>query len=77
MLRLGILGLGEGRSTMSAALATDKWELKTICDRNEALCKQRCKEFDFHHYTLEYQDIRITSYNVCYTKLLRLLSMPF
>ncbi len=57
MLRLGILGLGEGRSTMSAALATDKWELRTICDRNEALCKQRCKEFDFHHYTLEYQDM--------------------
>ena len=26
MLQLGILGLGEGRSTISAALASDKYE---------------------------------------------------
>ncbi|WP_163712480.1 Gfo/Idh/MocA family protein [Mangrovibacterium lignilyticum] len=57
MLRLGILGLGEGRSTMSAALKSEKWELKTICDRNEALCQQRCKEFDFHNYTLDFQEM--------------------
>lgn len=57
MLRLGILGLGEGRSTMSAALMSENWELKNICDRNEALCKQRCKEFDFRNYTLNYQDM--------------------
>ena len=57
MLRIGILGLGEGRSTMSAALQSEKWELKTICDRNEELCKYRSKEFDFHHYTLNYEDM--------------------
>ena len=57
MLGLGILGLGEGRSTMSAALASNKYELKTICDRNEELCRQREKEFDFHHYTTRYEDM--------------------
>ena len=57
MLRLGILGLGEGRSTISAALASKKYELKTICDRNEELCRQRVKEFDFPHYTTRYQDL--------------------
>src|SRR5574337_603155 len=44
MLRLGILGLGEGRSTMSAALASEKYELKTICDLSEEACKLREKE---------------------------------
>jgi len=57
MLRLGILGLGEGRSTMSAALASEKWELKKICDMNLDMCKQRAKEFDFHNYTTSYQEM--------------------
>jgi predicted dehydrogenase len=57
MLKLGILGLGEGRSTMSAALNSPKWTLKTICDLNEELCRQRGKEFDFHHYTTSYEDM--------------------
>ncbi len=42
---------------MSAALSSERWELKTICDRNEALCQQRCKEFDFQHYVLDYQQM--------------------
>jgi predicted dehydrogenase len=57
MLRLGILGLGEGRSTMSAALASSKIHLKTICDVNEEACKQRCKEFQFANYTTKYDDM--------------------
>ena len=57
MLGLGILGLGEGRSTISAALSSNKYELKTICDVNEELCKQRAKEFDFHQYTNSYQQM--------------------
>jgi len=57
MLRLGILGLGEGRSTMSAALNSPKWELKKICDRNEQLCLQRAEEFNFPRYTLNYQEM--------------------
>jgi predicted dehydrogenase len=57
MLTIGILGLGEGRSTMSAALNTSKLKLKTICDLNEDLCKQRCKEFQFFNYTTKYEDM--------------------
>lgn len=57
MLKLGILGLGEGRSTIAAALASDKYELKQICDANIDLCKQRAKEFDFNQYTINYQHL--------------------
>ena len=56
-LKLGILGLGEGRSTMSAALASEKYELVKICDANPELCLQRAKEFDFQHHTTNYQDL--------------------
>ncbi|QDH78984.1 Gfo/Idh/MocA family oxidoreductase [Echinicola soli] len=56
-LRLGILGLGEGRSTISAALNSQKIQLVQICDRNEELCKQRAKEFDFPHFTTRYEDM--------------------
>lgn len=56
-LTIGILGVGEGRSTMSAALQSKKLHLKIICDRNEELCKQRCKEFDFNSYTTNYEDL--------------------
>jgi predicted dehydrogenase len=57
MLKLGILGLGEGRSTMSAAIASPKWELKLICDRNEDLCRQRGDEFKMYEYTTNYEDM--------------------
>src|SRR5476651_1090684 len=57
MLRLGILGLGEGRSTMSAAIASPKWDLRMICDRNEDLCRQRADEFRMYEYTTNYQDM--------------------
>jgi predicted dehydrogenase len=51
------MGLGEGRSTMSAALQSDRYELKMICDAKEELCRQRAKEFDFQQYTTRYQDM--------------------
>jgi len=57
MLKLGILGLGEGRSTISAALNSSKIELIKMCDLNEALCKQRAEEFGFHAYTTKYSDL--------------------
>lgn len=57
MLRVSILGLGEGRSTMSAVLESQKMELVKICDTNEALCEQRAKEFDFPFYTTNYEDL--------------------
>jgi len=57
MQKIGIVGLGEGRSTMSAALQSSKLELRKVCDMNEDLCKRRAKEFDFHNYTTSYQDL--------------------
>jgi len=57
MLKIGILGLGEGRSTMSAALNSSNLELVKVCDQNENLCKQRAKEFDFQAYTTNYADL--------------------
>ncbi|GAB4018631.1 Gfo/Idh/MocA family protein [Spirosoma koreense] len=57
MLRLGILGLGEGRSTMSAALSSPHYELVKICDQKLELCQQRAKEFDFQAYTTQYQEL--------------------
>jgi predicted dehydrogenase len=57
MLKLGILGLGEGRSTMSAAIQSAKWELRLICDRNEDLCRQRGDEFKMYDYTTNYEDM--------------------
>ena len=57
MLQLGILGLGEGRSTMSAALNSNRYTLKMVCDVKDELCRQRAKEFDFHQYTHDYQDM--------------------
>jgi predicted dehydrogenase len=56
-MKIGILGLGEGRSTMSAALASPKLELKMVCDRDMDTCKQRAHEFNFHNYTTNYQDM--------------------
>ncbi len=57
MLKIAILGLGEGRSTMSAALESEKIKLTKVCDLNEELCKLRAKEFDFNSWTTNYQDI--------------------
>lgn len=54
---MGVLGLGEGRSIMSAALQSDDWELAQICDLNEELCKNRCREFHFDHYTTSYEEM--------------------
>lgn len=57
MLNIGIVGLGEGRSTISAALQSKKLNLKIMCDRDESLCKQRAEEFGFHTYTTKYEDM--------------------
>lgn len=57
MQTIGILGLGEGRSTMSAALNSSKLKLKTICDGNEEICRKRCKEFGFDNYTTKYDNM--------------------
>ncbi len=57
MLNIGILGLGEGRSTISAALQSTKINLKTMCDHDESVCKHRAEEFGFNSYTTKYEDM--------------------
>lgn len=44
-LGLGVLGLGEGRSIISAALSSPHWKLVSICDLNEQLGAERLAEF--------------------------------
>jgi predicted dehydrogenase len=57
MLNIGILGLGEGRSTISAALQSKKVNLKMICDVDLEACRQRSEEFNFNEYTISYQEM--------------------
>src|SRR5690242_17404158 len=56
-LRLGVLGLGEGRSIISAALNSEHWELACICDLNGDLCRERAAEFRFDRYTTSFDDM--------------------
>ena len=55
--RIGVLGLGEGRSIISATLKSERWDLVNVCDLNEELCKERMKEFGLPGYTLDYKDM--------------------
>jgi predicted dehydrogenase len=57
MLNLGILGLGEGRSTISAAMNSQKWHLKMICDLDLDLCRKRADEFKMYEYTTDYLEM--------------------
>ena len=57
MLSIGILGVGEGRSTISAALHSDKLKIKMICDQNPGLCRERAQEFNIDNYTTRYEDM--------------------
>lgn len=54
---LGVLGLGEGRSIISAAQQSSMWEIGNICDLNESLCKERAEEFGLERYTLSYEEM--------------------
>src|SRR2546425_13335414 len=44
-LGLGVLGLGEGRSIISAGVQSAAWQVVAICDLNEQLGRERCAEF--------------------------------
>jgi predicted dehydrogenase len=57
MLSVGIIGLGEGRSTISAVLQSDKLRLKTMCDLSLDLCRKRGDEFKVYDFTTEYQEM--------------------
>ena len=56
-LVMGVLGLGEGRSIISAVLNSKDWELGNICDLNEELCQKRCEEFNLSKYTTDYAEM--------------------
>lgn len=55
--KLGVVGLGEGRSIMSAALNSPNWELKKVCDLNTDICKEREEEFGFSNWTTNYDEL--------------------
>jgi len=55
--RLGVVGLGEGRSIMSAALQSERWELAKVCDLNRQLCEHRAEEFRFDRWTTDYNEL--------------------
>ncbi|MCC5848453.1 MAG: Gfo/Idh/MocA family oxidoreductase [Verrucomicrobia bacterium] len=57
ILRLGGLGLGEGRSVISAALSAPEWEIGMICDLDEGLCRERCREFGEMPWTRNYAEM--------------------
>lgn len=58
-LTIGVLGLGEGRSIISAVQQSEYWDLGALCDLNEELCRKRCKEFGLGEdiYTLQYEEM--------------------
>ena len=44
-LGLGVLGLGEGRSIISAGVNSNLWDVVQMCDINVQLGAERCREF--------------------------------
>src|ERR1041385_6288875 len=50
-LGLGVLGLGEGRSIISAGIRSERWNVAHLCDINEQLGKERCREFKLDCFT--------------------------
>jgi len=56
-LRMGVLGLGEGRSVISAVQGSELWELGAVCDLKEDLCRERVREFGLAGYTLDYREM--------------------
>jgi predicted dehydrogenase len=55
-LGLGVLGLGEGRSIISAGLSSPAWRVVSLCDVNESLGRERLAEFKLpaKAYTADY-----------------------
>ncbi len=56
-LGLGVLGLGEGRSIISAGLHSSMWNVVQLCDLNEVLGKQRCAEFGLNCFTKSFDEL--------------------
>jgi predicted dehydrogenase len=56
-LGLGVLGLGEGRSIISAGMHSEMWDVVQLCDVNEALGRERCREFGLSRFTTSYAEM--------------------
>jgi predicted dehydrogenase len=56
-LGLGVLGLGEGRSIISAGLNSPLWQVAALCDLNEQMGRQRCAEFGLNNFTTSYDEL--------------------
>ncbi len=54
---LGVIGLGEGRSIISAAQTSEHWDLVKVCDLSEDLCRERAEEFGLSSWTTDYEDL--------------------
>ncbi|GBF76967.1 oxidoreductase [Paenibacillus sp. 598K] len=54
---LGVVGLGEGRSILSAALQSRQWKLGKVCDLNESVCRERAEEFGLDRWTTSYREL--------------------
>ena len=52
--KLGIIGLGEGKSILGGAADSEFWETALVCDLSEELCKQRQREYRIPAYTTDY-----------------------
>jgi predicted dehydrogenase len=56
-LGLGVLGLGEGRSIISAGINSEMWQVAQLCDVNEQLGAERCREFNLDCFTTSFDDL--------------------
>ncbi|MCC6422248.1 MAG: Gfo/Idh/MocA family oxidoreductase [Phycisphaerales bacterium] len=56
-LGLGVIGLGEGRSIMSAALSSDYWNLIRVCDLDTQILRKRAAEFEFDACTTRFEEL--------------------
>jgi predicted dehydrogenase len=56
-LGLGVLGLGEGRSIISAGVNSDLWDVVQMCDINEQLGKERSREFNLDCFTTSFDEL--------------------
>jgi len=55
-LGLGVLGLGEGRSAISAGRNSPLWRVARLCDLDEQLGRERCREFNLSSFTTSLEE---------------------
>jgi predicted dehydrogenase len=58
-LGLGVLGLGEGRSIISAGLHSPLYDVVALCDLDSEVGRRRCAEFQIplQNFTADYDDL--------------------